>query len=118
MDQTTSERARQLRRDQTLAEYKLWGYLRGNRLDGAKFRRQHPIGTYFGDFCCVKSRLIVEIDGVQHDDSEPYDGRRSSFLAARGFRVIRFRNEHVMGDMEEVLNQIRKFLKDPLLASP
>jgi very-short-patch-repair endonuclease len=118
MDQTASERARQLRSNQTPDEYKLWGYLRAKRLDGAKFRRQHPIGSYFGDFCCVRSRLIVEIDGVQHEDAERYDRRRSSFLAARGFRVIRFRNEQVIGDMEEVLNQIRKFLKDPLLSSP
>jgi very-short-patch-repair endonuclease len=59
-------RARDLRRDQTDVERKLWGMLRGRQLCGFKFRRQHPIGRYFADFACAEARIVVELDGGQH----------------------------------------------------
>src|SRR3546814_5127644 len=78
---TTLENSRRLRRDMTDAEQKLWQQLRGGQLDGLKFRRQHPIPPYIADFCCVSEKLIVELDGSQHDDH--VDAARSRYLEAQ-----------------------------------
>src|SRR3546814_4018321 len=85
---TTLENSRRLRRDMTDAEQKLWQQLRGGQLDGLKFRRQHPIPPYIADFCCVSEKLIVELDGSQHDDH--VDAARSRYLEAQGWRILRF----------------------------
>ncbi len=75
-----------------------------------KFRRQHPIGAYFVDFCSLQRKLIVEIDGRQHAEQSAEDKVRSSFLKSYGFRVLRFWNHQVLHDTDEVLAQIEKFL--------
>ena len=75
-----------------------------------KFRRQHPIGAYFVDFCSLQLKLIIEIDGGQHADLSAEDEVRSSFLKSYGFRVLRFWNHQVLHNTDEVLNQIEKFL--------
>ncbi len=67
---TLRDRARQLRREPTEAESRLWGILRGRQLHGAHFRRQHPIPPYVADFACVAVRLVVEVDGGQHADAD------------------------------------------------
>jgi very-short-patch-repair endonuclease len=90
-DRIQLERARRLRREMTDAERRLWAMLRGSQLEGAKFRRQVPIGRYIADFACFKSKLIVELDGSQHADSA-YDAERDAWLEAQGFRVLRFWN--------------------------
>jgi very-short-patch-repair endonuclease len=73
------ERARRLRREQTDAESKLWQRLRGGQLQGAKFRRQHPIGPFIADFCCLERGVIVEVDGAQHAENKEQDRDRSLF---------------------------------------
>ena len=75
-----------------------------------KFRRQHPIGPYFVDFCSIQRKLIIEIDGAQHADRSAEDEVRSSFLKSDGYRVVRFWNNQVLHDTNEVLFEIEKFL--------
>ncbi len=98
--------ARLHRRAMTPAEYTLWQALRDRRLNGLRFRRQHPLGPFIVDFCCPQRRLIVELDGAVHDNQAEYDATRTEQLAAYGYRVIRFRNEAVLSDRESVLKQI------------
>jgi very-short-patch-repair endonuclease len=107
------KRARRLRRDQTDAENKLWMRLRARQLCDAKFRRQHPIGPYIADFCCVKSRLIVELDGSQHVVQAERDQRRSAFLERSGYRVVRFWDNEVLQNTAAVVERIAEALIDP-----
>ena len=108
----TLKRAKRLRRDLTLAERKLWTLLRSRQLNGAKFRRQQPIGPYIADFVCQRMRLIVEADGGQHCESIG-DERRDAFLTSRGYRVLRFWNNDILGNSESVLQAIAEALKSP-----
>jgi len=103
--------ARTLRRELTDAERALWQRLRDRSVAGAKFRRQHPIGPFIGDFCCVESHLIVEIDGGQHADRSQVDEERTRFLSERGYRVIRFWNHEVLQHLDGVLERIEAKLK-------
>jgi very-short-patch-repair endonuclease len=91
------QRARSLRANQTDAEGRLWGELRGRRLGGWKWRRQAPIGPFIVDFYCPAARLVVELDGSQHLDQAAYDARRTAYLERDGLRVIRFGSEGVWG---------------------
>lgn len=109
----TRDRARQLRRDQTDAEQTLWARLRDRQLCGAKFRRQHPIGPFVTDFCCPKRKLVVELDGGQHAEEIAADQKRSRFLEAQGYRVLRFWNNDVLSDTASVLERIAEVLGDP-----
>ncbi len=104
------EKARSLRREQTPAEGKLWAVLRNRQLDGAKFARQDPIGPYIADFCCRSKMFVIEIDGPTHEGREEYDAKRTEFLIGLGYRVIRFKNEDMFGDLGWVLDEIRKHL--------
>jgi very-short-patch-repair endonuclease len=99
-------RERDLRRAQTEAESVLWQHLRGRRLLGFKFRRQHRIGPYFADFACCDAGLIVEVDGSQHLMQSAHDRRRTHFLQQRGYRVVRFWNDAVLRDTFTVLEAI------------
>jgi very-short-patch-repair endonuclease len=98
-------RSRNLRGNQTDAERKLWYLLNNRQLAGWKFVRQEPIGPYFADFACREARLVVEVDGSQHADSKR-DQVRDAFLAARGYRVLRFWNHDVLTNMPSVLDTI------------
>ncbi len=89
-------RARGMRHDPTEAEKKFWWLVRDRRLGGFKFRRQTPVGRYIADFICIDARLIVELDGGQHAQRARYDAAREAFLAAQGFRVMRFWNGEVL----------------------
>lgn len=102
-------RAQALRRDTTPAEQLLWHELRGRRL-GVKFRRQHPLGRFIADFCCLERRLIVEVDGAAHADQAAYDTARTEALAVAGYTVLRFSNTQVLHDRPAVLAQIRQAL--------
>ena len=108
-DQTSTTRARSFRREKTLSESKLWSCLRNRQLDGVKFSRQVAIGPFFADFCCREAKLIIEIDGVTHETPEELasDNRRTAWLEAKGYRVIRFRNEELMGELDSVLERIQ-----------
>ena len=79
-------------------------------MEGVKFRRQHAIGKYVVDFCLVKSKLVIELDGVQHHEQSEYDDQRTAYLESLGFRVIRFWNDQVMNDMEGVIRSIKAAL--------
>ena len=99
-------KARQLRRNQTDAEKRLWQLLRNRQLSGYKFRRQHPIGPYIADFVCLESMVIVELDGGQHMDQQAYDERRSAYLSRHGFCVVRFWNNDVLKNLEGVIHSL------------
>jgi very-short-patch-repair endonuclease len=101
----TPDNAQALRASLTNAERKLWGALRARQLLGAKFRRQVPIGAYVADFLCHDARLVVEVDGGQHAESSR-DQRRDRWFSEQGFRVLRFWNNEVLGNLEGVLTVI------------
>jgi adenine-specific DNA-methyltransferase len=100
-------RARNLRRTITDAERKLWRHLSNRQLEGAKFRRQHPVGPYITDFCCLELMLIIELDGSQHADRGEADERRTLYLGQLGFRVLRFWNPDVLRDVESIVETVR-----------
>lgn len=83
----------------TPAEQELWDALQNKRLDGLKFRRQHPVGPFILDFWCPACKLVVELDGEVHDGQMDYDDARTQQLRDYGYRVIRFRNEEVLNDL-------------------
>ncbi len=91
----------------------MWMLLRDRRLSGLKFRRQHPIGAYIADFCCVEVRLIIELDGGHHASNRTADTCRSQFLEAEGYRVLRFWNNEVLGNTAGVLQRIVESLISP-----
>src|SRR5579862_8168996 len=99
-------RARSLRRDSTDAEKRLWTALRDRRLEGIRFRRQVVMGRYIADFCAANPKLIIELDGVQHEDQEIYDEARTRYLTAQGYLVLRFWNGDVLTHLGHVLNSI------------
>ena len=100
------ERARQLRQEMTPAEQILWSRLRGRRLQGLKFRRQHPLGRFIVDSYCVGHGLIVELDGEIHRSQQEYDQARRETLHNYGYRVLRFSNDAVLQRLDEVLRAI------------
>ena len=108
---TKTKLARKLRRNQTEAEQRLWQQVRSRRLSGYKFRRQVPIGTYIADFVCEDAKLIVELDGGQHDDNKQADDMRTKNLENFGYHVIRFWNNEVLENMEGVLTVLLQALE-------
>ncbi len=88
-------------------------HLRDRRLDGFKFRRQHPIGRYIVDLVNLESMLIVEVDGGQHRSGGAYDGLRDEWLEREGYRVLRFWDNDVFHNLEGVLETIRSALLTP-----
>ena len=97
--------ARRLRKSSTFAERKLWKYLRSRSLSGFKFVRQEPIGPYVVDFVCREKRLIIEVDGGQHA-TDPRDVIRDRWLVDHRYRVLRFWNNEVLGNIEGVWDVI------------
>jgi len=100
--------ARELRQRQTAAEDVLWEALRRDALDGLHFRRQHTIGRFLLDFYCAAHKLCIEVDGGVHDKQADYDEHRTAALAQRGIRVVRFRNEEILGDLPRALDRLRR----------
>lgn len=100
------DRARQLRDDQTLSEKRLWARLRARRLGGWKWKRQVPRGRYIVDFICAEAKLIVELDGGQHDERRAYDADRTAWLGTQGYRVIRFWNSAIVENIDGVTDAI------------
>ena len=97
--------AKSLRHEMTDAERRLWAALRAHRLDALSFRRQTPVGRFIVDFICHERRLIVEVDGGQHSESKA-DVERDRWLAAKGYRVLRFWNSEVLRNRAGVLETI------------
>src|ERR1044071_473969 len=98
-------RARRLRLNSTNAEQRLWNKLRSRAINGCKFVRQEPIGPYVVDFVCREKRLVIEVDGGQHTDSER-DKARDEWLRCRNYRVLRFWNNDVLCNTSGVLEVI------------
>ncbi len=103
--------SRDLRRDQTDAERVLWLHLRARQILDAKFRRQHQIGNYIVDFCCLEHALVVELDGSQHMDLTEADHTRTQQLERLGFRVLRFWDNELLTNIGGVLERIAEALK-------
>jgi very-short-patch-repair endonuclease len=106
-------RARKLRESQTNVENRLWARLRDRQIAGVKFRRQHPIGPFIADFCCVEAGVVVELDGGQHAEQFAADERRTKFIEQRGYKVLRFWDNEVIVNIEGVLQCINAALDHP-----
>jgi len=107
--------AKQLHRNMTPAEVKLWARLRAHRLEGVHFRNHtcpggrgqgQAIGNYVVDFCAPHKKLIIELDGSQHMEQEVYDKERTEYLESKGYAVLRFWNNSVMNDIDSVIRAI------------
>ena len=96
----------------TKAEWLLWLALKGCKLDGLRFRRQHPIGDYIADFACLSEKLVVELDGATHDSpaAQAYDARRDAYLEGQGWRVLRLDNDDVYVGKGYASDRIRAFV--------
>jgi len=104
------EFARDLRRSSSDAEIRLRAHLRGRRLAGYRFRRQHPIGPFIVDFACSEHHLVVEADGSQHSENAA-DDRRTAWLTSQGARVVGFWNNDIPANTEGVLEAILAALR-------
>ena len=103
---------RTLRNSMTDAERKLWGILRGRQMGGLKFRRQHPFDQYILDFVCLEKKIVIEIDGGQHQESKAEDAIRTRLLEDAGFCVLRFWNHEVLQKHEAVAEKIWQEVAD------
>jgi very-short-patch-repair endonuclease len=104
--------AKELHRNMSPAEAKLWNHLRAHRMGDVHFRNQHAIGTYIVDFCAPRKKLILELDGSQHLEQGEYDAERTAFFESKGYRVLRFWNNDVMNNIEIVLKVIWSALNE------
>jgi len=113
-----SSRARQLRKNPTDAERRLWARLRYRQVDGFRFRRQVPIGPFIADFACLERRLLIEVDGGQHAVDPASDAERTRWLESRGYCILRFWNHDVLRNTEGVLGTISLALSGPHTPHP
>lgn len=107
----TVDRARQLRRDAPEPERRLLRALR-TAFPILKWRHQAPIGPFYADILCFSERLVIEVDGDTHADAGPRDDGRSTFIGREGFRVVRYANDDVMGNLDGVIADIAVALKE------
>jgi very-short-patch-repair endonuclease len=115
-----TRRARDMRREMTNAERKVWAALRGHRLEGLQFRRQQPCGPYIADFLCYAARLVVEVDGATHSTPEELarDARRDAWFADNGFEVLRVTNAEVYCEFDGVVETIRLRAMERIAPTP
>ena len=111
-------RSRQLRNNATEAERRLWPHLSARKLNGVRFNRQFPIGQFICDFVSREKRLVIELDGGQQAFSTEYDSRRTAFLEAQGYKVLRFWNNEVLDNLDGVLTVIGQTLDNTPSPSP
>jgi very-short-patch-repair endonuclease len=104
------DRARALRRTAPIFEQEFWQQVRAARFSGFKFRRQQAIGPYIVDFACMTEKLVVELDGGQHQESLAYDARRDDWLRAEGYRVLRVWNSDWNANRQGVLEALWEML--------
>ncbi|MDR2016783.1 MAG: endonuclease domain-containing protein [Burkholderiales bacterium] len=104
------QKAKTLRKNLTDAEKTLWFYLRGKRFGGVKFKRQKPMGSYIVDFVAPNEKLVIELDGGQHQERMVHDQERTRYLERCGYRVLRFWNNECLSETEAVLERIRSAL--------
>ncbi len=110
MTPTLGDRARRLRDEMTDAERRLWLRLRRKQVEGHRFRRQVVLGPYIADFVCLSARVVVEVDGFQHSPEDDYEQRRTAWLEADGFRVLRYGNHDVLARTDDVVEDIWRHL--------
>jgi very-short-patch-repair endonuclease len=112
-------RVKSLRRTMTRAETLLWRYIKAHRIDGLGFRRQVLMRGYIADFVCHTARLVVELDGETHDfeSRQKSDATRDRWFASEGFRVLRFTNDEVLGNLEGVVEMIRREASERMAAA-
>ncbi len=111
--QAHCERAQELRKQATQPERLLWNALLSMKEEtGLKFRRQHPLYPYIADFACIKARLIIELDGPSHDTRLAYDAKRDATLQKMGWTILRFDNDDVVFNLENVVLAIFKKCKE------
>ena len=105
--------ANEMRNQPTQAESLLWNVLSAKKIDGYKFRRQHIVGSYIADFICLKKGLIVEIDGLIHQlpENKATDEERTQWLNQQGYNVVRFTNDEVLSNLDDVLERLKEALK-------
>ena len=106
--------AKKLRKNSTKQEQILWKLLRNRRFSGLKFVRQYPIGNYIVDFACRQKKIIIELDGSQHNENENiiYDMERTKYFASLGYKVIRFWNNDIDKNLEGVYEKLLKIISD------
>jgi len=112
------EAARLLREKMTRSEKMLWEKLNRKQIHGLRFRRQHPIDIFIADFYCHKVKLVVEIDGEIHNNQKDYDIGRSAEMEKYDIKVIRFTNEEVEFNIEKVLVNIERSIKERISSPP
>lgn len=109
------QRAAELRKEMTPAEQRLWARLRQKQVLDTAFRRQHAIGPYIVDFCSVKQKLVIELDGSPHLAQEEYDVQRSKYLEERGYRVLRFWNHEVIDHLDLAVGAIETAVAESII---
>jgi very-short-patch-repair endonuclease len=109
-DEETVDFAKKLRKQMTLTEKLLWEKLRRKSISGVKFRRQHPIGFYIADFYCHEARLVIEVDGAIHSlpGRKEHDGNRDAEMKRLGIQVLRFSNDEIQNNLDNVIKLIEK----------
>ncbi|HSW89112.1 MAG TPA: endonuclease domain-containing protein [Candidatus Saccharimonadales bacterium] len=102
-----------LRKQQTDAETILWVHIKNRQIDGVKFRRQVPMGNYIADFVCVKSKLIIELDGGHHNEDvkRNKDDERTKWFEIQGYTILRFWNDEVINNLPGIIERIEMTLK-------
>ena len=112
--------ARQLRKEMTDAEQRLWSRIRRKQIHGVQFYRQRPVGPYIVDFYAPKVLLVLEVDGSQHLEAthRKQDREREEFFKKRGLHVLRFDNLQVLGKTDDVVEEIWRMVGDRLGESP
>jgi very-short-patch-repair endonuclease len=110
--------AKALRKNFTDTERLLWRHLKVKQVEGYKFRRQEPIGSYIVDFVCQEKKIVIEVDGGQHSVEQEKDIERDKWLEGQGYKVLRFWNNEVLTNINGVLEVIRNNLNHPPLTPP
>ena len=106
-------RARLFRKLATPAEHFLWQHIKDKQISDLRIRRQFPIDRYIADFCCITKKLVIEIDGPIHETTQERDKNRELILRYYGYTVIRFTNEQVLHNVQDVIAVIKKYLNFP-----
>ena len=106
-------KARDLRKNMTPQERKLWNIIRNKHFYGYRFRRQFPIERYIVDFICREKRVIIELDGGQHNQPEDvqYDNERTAFLTSEGYQVVRFWNNDIDKNLQGVYKKLQEIIE-------
>ena len=107
-----TRRSRELRAEMTDAERKLWSRLRSKQLGGVRFNTQFPVGPFICDFAARSKGLVIELDGGQHAAAVSYDSDRTRYIEERGYRVLRFWNTDVLNNLDGVVSEIERTLRE------